>query len=84
MKKLRTQTFVLALLISSLAPVFPAAAHAQALKPTEICPVTGDKIDPKVSTTYKGKEYHFCCRDCVRKFKRNPEKYIARMEKEKG
>ncbi|MFA4981475.1 MAG: hypothetical protein WC592_03285 [Candidatus Omnitrophota bacterium] len=29
----------------------------------KVCPVTGDKIDPKSNITYEyqGKIYHFCC-----------------------
>ncbi|MGD0281558.1 MAG: YHS domain-containing protein [Dissulfurispiraceae bacterium] len=52
----------------------------------EICPVSGEKIDPKESVTYeyKGKVYNFCCQGCVEQFKKDPEMYIRKMEKEKA
>lgn len=47
-----------------------------------ICPVTGDKIDPRsnVTYTYKGKVYRFCCAGCIADFKKDPEKYIRKMK----
>ena len=60
-----------------------AADPVPATKPSEApkaentkCLVTGEDIDPKVTVTYKGKTYAFCCSDCVKKFNDNPEKYI--------
>ncbi len=49
----------------------------------EICPVSGEKINPKhkVSYEYKGRIYNFCCTDCLKLFKKDPEKYISRMKK---
>lgn len=35
------------------------------------------EADPKVTYEYKGKTYHFCCKDCVAEFKKDPEKYSA-------
>lgn len=52
----------------------------------KVCPVTGDKIDPKSNITYEyqGKIYHFCCPMCIPEFKKNPEKYIEVIKKEKA
>jgi len=52
----------------------------------KICPVTGDKIDEKTKATYeyKGKIYNFCCSGCIDEFKKNPEKYIKKIEAEKN
>ena len=44
-----------------------------------LCPVSGDKVNPKVSYVYQGKKYHFCCTGCIKKFQKNPEKYIAKL-----
>lgn len=41
------------------------------------CPVSGDAVDPTVTTVYKGKTYAFCCSDCVKAFKKDPQKYLA-------
>ena len=52
----------------------------------ETCPVSGEKIDEKTKVTYeyKGNIYSFCCQDCVEEFKKDPEKYIEKMEKGKA
>ncbi len=51
----------------------------------EFCPVSGEKIDEKNKVTYdyKGKIYSFCCQACVEEFKKDPDKYIEKMRKEK-
>src|SRR5207244_13438341 len=43
------------------------------------CPVQGDDIDPDVTTTYKGKTVAFCCKDCIKDFKKDPEKYMKQI-----
>jgi YHS domain-containing protein len=41
-----------------------------------VCPVSGDKVgDCKLTTTYDGKIYHFCCDDCPKAFAKDPAKY---------
>jgi YHS domain-containing protein len=41
-----------------------------------VCPVSGDKVgDSKLTEIYKGKIYHFCCDDCPKDFKKDPEKF---------
>ena len=49
-----------------------------------ICPVSGEKIDDKMKTTYEyeGKIYNFCCASCVDDFKKDPQKYIKKVEQE--
>ena len=44
------------------------------------CPVSGDAIDPKVTTVYNGKTYAFCCADCVKSFNKDPEKFAAKAK----
>ena len=44
------------------------------------CPVTGDKVSGKHFVEYKGKRYAMCCPMCEKKFKKNPEKYIAKLK----
>ena len=61
---------------------------AEAVKPVDvgnkICPVSGDKIDPAAKATYEyqGKIYNFCCSMCIEDFKKDPEKYIKKVEEE--
>jgi len=50
----------------------------------KICPVLGEKIDEKTKATYeyKGKIYNFCCAMCIDEFKKDPDKYIKKVEEE--
>jgi len=49
-----------------------------------ICPVSSEKIDSatKVTYEYKGKIYNFCCPGCIDEFKKEPEKYIKKIDDE--
>ena len=49
----------------------------------KFCSVSGDRINEKNKVTYeyKGKVYNFCSPDCVEEFKKDPEKYLEKMEK---
>ena len=51
----------------------------------KVCPVTGEKIEEKTKATYEyqGKIYNFCCPMCIDEFKKDPEKYIKKIEEEK-
>jgi YHS domain-containing protein len=44
------------------------------------CPVSGEDLDPNVSIVYEGKTIGFCCQDCVKAFKKNPEKYADKIK----
>ena len=55
----------------------PVTVHAATQ--TE-CPVMGGKIDKKVFVDYKGKRIYFCCQGCADEFKKDPSKYLKKME----
>jgi YHS domain-containing protein len=55
----------------------------EAPKPiNKICPVEGGEVDPKVTTEYKGKVIGFCCDGCPDEFKKDPKKFMAKVDKE--
>jgi YHS domain-containing protein len=56
------------------------AAHVKQLKPQTTCPVSGDPIDKKLYVDYKGKRIYVCCASCIAPLKKNPEKYIKKLE----
>jgi YHS domain-containing protein len=61
----------------------PAAAATQPdAKPVnKFCAVDRDnEVDPKVTTVYKGKVIGFCCRDCIKDFQKDPEKYMKDLK----
>jgi len=47
-----------------------------------ICPVSTEDADPEITYTYKGKTYALCCKNCLKKFKNDPEKYISRLSED--
>jgi len=52
-----------------------------ALEPAQqLCPVMGRKINPSIYTDYNGRRVYFCCQGCVRAFKKNPEKYLKKLD----
>lgn len=52
--------------------------------PLDTCLVTGNDLESmggSVREVYEGRELKFCCRPCVRKFHRAPQKYLERLER---
>ncbi len=50
--------------------------------PLKICLVSGeglDSMDERVSTVYEGQVFEFCCKPCLKKFNKDPEKYQAML-----
>ncbi len=50
----------------------------------KFCPVSGDEVSGKHFVIYQGKRYGLCCPMCEEKFKKNPEKYIAKMKQQEA
>jgi len=48
----------------------------------EKCPVRGGTINKDVYTDYQGKRIYFCCPPCIANFKKDPEKYMKKLEEE--
>ena len=44
------------------------------------CLLSGDKVSGKHFAEYQGKRYGFCCNQCIKKFNKDPGKYIAALE----
>jgi YHS domain-containing protein len=51
-------------------------------KPQTICPVLAGNIDKNVYADYKGKRIYFCCKGCDDEFKKDPEKYLKKLQEE--
>jgi YHS domain-containing protein len=47
----------------------------------KVCIVSGEEIDSKITADYKSKTYAFCCKTCLKKFTKDPEKYVAKFDK---
>lgn len=47
------------------------------------CPVMdGNKINPELYVDHNGRRIYFCCKMCVGTFKKDPEKYIRKVDEE--
>jgi YHS domain-containing protein len=91
MKKAILSITALALLAGALALVQTGCAtspnHSQMEMmprryPLDYCLVTGDKIGEMgapVSTIYKSQEFKFCCKDCVKDFQKDPDKFLRKL-----
>lgn len=78
-----TISLLLCLFVASLVLVgckcpFKKSEKSMAMEQTT-CPVSGQPIDKKYHTVYKGKTVYFCCPNCPPIFEKNPEKYIDKL-----
>jgi YHS domain-containing protein len=48
----------------------------------KLCPVSGGKVNPQYRTEYNGQYVYVCCQGCLDEFKKDPEKFVAKMSKE--
>jgi len=54
--------------------------EGEAIKPQNTCPVMGGKIKKTIFADHDGKRVYFCCKGCVATFKKDPAKYIKKLE----
>jgi len=60
-----------------------AAAAKPKPYPLKTCLVSGDdldEMDDRVSLVHEGQVFEFCCKPCVKKFNKNPGKYVKALE----
>lgn len=50
-------------------------------KPQTVCPVLGTPIDKSLFVDYQGKRIYVCCTACLNKVRKNPARYIEKIEK---
>ena len=65
--------------VSTLVLTMLIGVNAMAAQQTT-CPLMGGKINRKTYADHDGKRVYFCCKDCVGKFKKDPAKYIKKLE----
>ena len=60
---------------------FSASASAMGLKEDNAgkCPISGNAAKADATAEHKGKTVNFCCNGCVASFKKDPEKYTAKV-----
>ena len=61
----------------------PSSESAAKSYPLDTCLVSGEKLgemgDPVV-IQHEGQEIKFCCDSCIPKFKKEPAKYLSKLE----
>jgi YHS domain-containing protein len=74
-----------ALVVGAVTAVAQEKKGKVAPYPLKTCIVTENDLDSmggEIRRVYDGQEVKFCCRPCIKKFERNPERYLERMRKE--
>ena len=57
--------------------LFAAACKLWAVEPA-FCPVMpGSRVQERYHVDYAGRRIYLCCASCIRKFRRNPDKYLT-------
>ncbi len=71
-------------MLAGLALVLFAAGSLCAApgKPQTVCPVLGGNINKQVYADYQGKRIYFCCVGCDAEFKKDPDKYMKKLEEQ--
>lgn len=79
------------LLLTIIAASFAGALYAEEAKPAtaagayplDTCVVSGEKLGSMgkpYRLLHEGKEVQFCCKNCLPKFKKDPAKYIKKID----
>jgi len=77
MKTLRMIAILLAVTVLFTASAWADDSNQQA---QTTCPVMGGKINKDVYSDYEGKRVYFCCTSCIPEFKKDPAKYVKKLE----
>lgn len=77
MKKIKFLILALILALLAAGSVWAATPKSQTT-----CPVLGGEINKQYYADYKGQRIYFCCGACVEPFKKEPEKYLKKLEEQ--
>ena len=66
-------------------PTTKPSTQPAATAVNKICAVEGGDhtVDPDFFVMYKSQKIGFCCEDCIKEFKADPEKYVAQLKARK-
>lgn len=85
MKMKTTIAFLASAFLASCAADATTASNAKGVKPHpgKTCLVTDNKLGSMgspITKVYADQEVKFCCKPCVAKFEKNPQKYLAKIQ----
>ena len=55
---------------------------AEGKKVQKLCPVDDQKVKKQFYADHNGKRIYFCCEECAAAFKKAPEKYVEKLDKD--
>ncbi len=70
------------LALAAVSALLLTAASAAKKYPLNDCLVTDNELGSMgkvITKVYDGQEIKFCCKPCVKKFEKNPAKYLAKL-----
>ncbi|MFC1851198.1 hypothetical protein ACFL27_13465 [candidate division CSSED10-310 bacterium] len=76
-----TSLMLVLLLAFFLSGLAVAEEKTSELKPQTKCPVMGGDVNKEVFTDHDGQRIYFCCSECIKEFKKDPDKYLAKIKK---
>ncbi|MCX6846026.1 MAG: hypothetical protein NTU84_05605 [Verrucomicrobia bacterium] len=79
--KKHMKTKITTFIIAALATCAASAAEVKPYSP-DVCIVSGNKLGSMgtpVTIVHNGQEVKFCCKPCVAKFNKDPEKYLKKI-----
>ena len=56
-------------------------AAEKTVKKQTVCPIMGGAVETDIYADANGKRVYFCCKGCIAEFKKDPAKYIDKLEK---
>ena len=57
-----------------------AAGTSAVAVPQKTCPVMGGAINKEIHVDHNGKRVYLCCAGCVETFKKDPDRYLAKLD----
>jgi YHS domain-containing protein len=61
-------------------PHHPEQAKEAKIVPQTTCPVMGGKVNKALYVDHDGKRIYVCCKGCIDAVKKDPQKYIKKLE----
>lgn len=68
------------ILLLLMGPFLPIEGIQAAGAPQTRCPVMGNPIDKGQFVDHQGKRIYFCCSSCKEEFRKDPAKYIKKLQ----
>lgn len=73
---------VLSVAVLLVGAVMAGADEAPAVKKQTTCPVMGGAVKTNLYVDYEGKRIYVCCKGCLPDLKKDPAKYVTKLEKQ--